>query len=117
MNAQLPVAELKHALAGLSKIIPKRTKLEVLHCVLIRTDGGTLRLSATDLEHCATYHPAAASVSEPGPDVVVDVQRLKDSLGLSSHGDAVLSLTSTGLLRVAVKSERGSTEMVQRCRP
>ena len=112
MNVLLTVAELKFALAGLLRIIPKRANLEVLHGVLIQTSGLHLRVSATDLESCATYHASNANVAEPGPNVAVDVQRLKDALGLSSQGDVVLSLTASGLLRVSVKSERGTSEMV-----
>lgn len=50
----LPVAELKPALTGLSKIITKRTTLPVLGCVLVqRNPDGWITLTATDLDSTA----------------------------------------------------------------
>jgi DNA polymerase III sliding clamp (beta) subunit (PCNA family) len=51
----LPLAELKNALTGLSKIIPRRQTLPILGAVKIeRTIDGWVALTATDLEHYAT---------------------------------------------------------------
>ena len=51
----LPVAELKPALMGLSKIISRRTTLPVLGCLLVqRNPDGWITLTATDLDSTAS---------------------------------------------------------------
>ena len=72
----LPIAELKPALAGLSKIIQKRTTLPVLSCIRIdRTKDGWTTLTGTDLEAFVTVRleePAAgeqASMLVPLEDI------------------------------------------------
>ena len=51
----LPIAELKPALAGLSKVIAKRCTLPVLGTIKIeRTKDGWIALTGTDLDHHVT---------------------------------------------------------------
>src|SRR4051812_41396608 len=51
----LPLAELKNALIGLGKVIPKRQTLPILGTVKIeRTSDGWVALTATDLDCFAT---------------------------------------------------------------
>src|SRR5512137_2808023 len=78
MNNQieLPVSELKTALAGLNKIVSKSTCLPVLKNVRVtRTIAGQVTLQATDLEIAATYQ---AEAQQPGPlcDVLVPTEPL-----------------------------------------
>src|SRR5476651_2165070 len=58
----LPIAELKPALAGLSKVVNSRATLPVLHHVKIeRTADGWIALTGTDLDRFVTMrleHPA-----------------------------------------------------------
>ena len=58
----LPIAELKPALAGLSKVISPKANLPVLHHVKIeRTSDGWIALTGTDLDRFVTMrleHPA-----------------------------------------------------------
>jgi DNA polymerase III sliding clamp (beta) subunit (PCNA family) len=62
----LPMAELKPALAGLGKIIGKRSALPVLGYVRIaRTQEGHLELSGTDLQHSVTALLPGSDQGEP----------------------------------------------------
>lgn len=62
----LPVAELKPALTGLGKIIPRQATLPVLQCLLIeRTAEGWVCLTATDLERYVTVRLEQPAEGEP----------------------------------------------------
>ncbi|MEN9575301.1 MAG: hypothetical protein RL514_3156 [Verrucomicrobiota bacterium] len=63
---ELPVAEWKTALTGLSKVISKRTSLPVLEQLRVtRTAAGAVTLQATDLDVSATYLAAQPNAGEP----------------------------------------------------
>lgn len=60
----LPVAELKSALAGLGRVIPKRISLAILGNVKVRQHAsGLIDLTVTDLEHTLSY-----SMDHRGPE-------------------------------------------------
>ncbi len=59
----LPIAELKPALAGLSKVIAKRTLPVLGNIKLERTADGWIALTGTDLDHYVTVR-----LEQPGPD-------------------------------------------------
>src|SRR6202453_727437 len=62
----LPIAELKPALAGLSKIILKRATLPVLSCLRIeRTKDGWIALTSTDLDAFVTVRLEEPAAGEP----------------------------------------------------
>ncbi|WP_232289495.1 DNA polymerase III subunit beta [Verrucomicrobium spinosum] len=62
----LPVAELKSALSGFSKIIPKNSTLPVLQCLKIeRTQEGWICLTATDLDRFVTLRLEQPAKGEP----------------------------------------------------
>ena len=89
----LPVAELKPALTGLSKIISRRTTLPVLgHLLVQRNSDGWTTLAATDLDTTASVRleqpgeggPASLLIPfaelqktvkscKPGEDITVEV--------------------------------------------
>lgn len=58
-------AELKEAVAGLSKVVNQRASIPILACVRIDAEGKAIRLTGTDLNQVATYEIAAESVSAP----------------------------------------------------
>ena len=63
---ELPVAEWKTALTGLSKVISKRTSLPVLeHLRVTRTAAGAVTLQVTDLDVTCTYQAAQPNAGEP----------------------------------------------------
>jgi DNA polymerase III sliding clamp (beta) subunit (PCNA family) len=65
-NITLPANELKTAVAGLNKIISKRTTLPVIGFVRIeRVQAGGITISATDLDAFASYQFENASEGEP----------------------------------------------------
>ena len=56
MQITLPVSELKSALPGLAKVLPRTASLPILHHLhLSRSASGVLKLQATDLSSFATY--------------------------------------------------------------
>lgn len=62
----LPVAELRTALAGLGKVIPKRITLAVLGNVRVRRHGsGLIDLTVTDLDRTLTYSMNHRGQAEP----------------------------------------------------
>ena len=76
MNLTFPRSELKTAIQGLSRIVPKRSSLPVLQSVRFAADGGAVTVSATDLDKTATYcfeNAAQAGSSEP---FLVELQQL-----------------------------------------
>lgn len=63
---KLPVAELKSALTGLAKVIPKRSTLPVLGCVRIEvTADAQIQLTVTDLSTSLIVTLPSASEGEP----------------------------------------------------
>jgi DNA polymerase III sliding clamp (beta) subunit (PCNA family) len=65
----LPVSELKSALAGLGRVIHRKSTLPVLQTLkLSRNSAGRVSLSATDLDAFVTYH-----VEQPHPGEALDV--------------------------------------------
>jgi DNA polymerase III sliding clamp (beta) subunit (PCNA family) len=82
MNTEitLPVAEWKHALTGLNKVIGRRTTLPVLQTVRVTRDGqGCVRLSATNLDTFATYR-AETPQAGPAADLLVPAEPLNRTL-------------------------------------
>lgn len=80
----LPVAELKEALPGLTKVIGKSRTLPVLQTVRInRNPEGIVTLHATDLDSFLTY---TAKTTQPGSptDVLVPVDQLTKATKCSS---------------------------------
>lgn len=67
----LPVAELKPALTGLGKIIPRNSPLPELQCLRIeRTPEGWVCLTATDLDRHVTLRLEEPAGGEPGAILV-----------------------------------------------
>lgn len=63
---QIPVSELKIALAGLTKVINKRTSLPVLSCLRLTSQpNGPVRLQATNLDDFLTLACQSPSPLEP----------------------------------------------------
>ena len=64
MQITLPVSELKSALPGFAKVLPRSAALPVLHHLhLSRSSSGVLKLQATDISSFATYR---FTKTEPG---------------------------------------------------
>jgi DNA polymerase III sliding clamp (beta) subunit (PCNA family) len=62
----LPMAELKPALNGLSKIIPRRITLPIIGAVKIhRSNEGWIPLTGTDLDQFATVRLQQPAPGEP----------------------------------------------------
>src|ERR1700744_947312 len=90
MNSiKLPIAELKPALAGLSKIISKRSSLPVLSCVRIdRTKDGWITLTGTDLDSFVTVRLEEPSTGDAASILVPFEDLVKTTKGCSA-GEAI----------------------------
>ena len=75
MKFTLTRATLKEALAGLSRVTPRKTHLPILAAVQIEAKDGRVRLSATNLDQYATF-TAECGVQKPGTSVV-EMEKLK----------------------------------------
>jgi len=66
MRVEIDRKELKAALAGLARVVPRRVTLPVLNTVLIRADAAGVKLHGTDLEESISYHATGATVEAEG---------------------------------------------------
>jgi len=86
---KLPVAELKEALPGLTKIIGKSRTLPVLQTVRInRNSEGIVTLHATDLDSHLTY-TAKGTQQGPAEEVLVPVDQLTKATKCSSPKEEI----------------------------
>ena len=110
ITLELPAAELKTALTGLSKIISKRTTLPVLeHLRVTRTDNGAVTLQATDLDATAVYQAEQPSPGEPC-DFLVPFESLNK---LVKGSKEPVQLTVEAKDKVQVRTCIGTSAMAQ----
>jgi DNA polymerase-3 subunit beta len=78
MQLTIPRSELKQAVAGLSRVVPKRATLPVLQTVRFTHEGGRTTVSGTDLDQSLAYRFATANVDGGGTFLVglADLQLL-----------------------------------------
>lgn len=86
----LPIAELKPALAGLGKVIAKRTLLPVLGNIKIeRTKDGWIALSGTDLDHHITVRLEQPGEGEPAA-LLIPYEELLKTCRACGNGEEIL---------------------------
>lgn len=78
MQLTIPHVELKQALAGLTRVVPKRATLPVLQMVRFAHEGGRITVAGTDLDQNLTYRFASATAQGEGAFLVglADLQLL-----------------------------------------
>jgi len=95
----LPVSELKQALAGFGRVIPRRSTLPELQAIrLSRNSEGRVSLSATDLDAFVTYH-VEQSVPGDTVDVLLPFEQVNKTLKGYS-GDLVVIPESMSSVKV-----------------
>lgn len=78
MKLTIKRAELKHALQGLGKVIPRKSStLPVLQCVRFMDDRTGVTATATDLDQTVSYRFPKSALVESGTSVVLELQHLK----------------------------------------
>jgi len=83
-NIEIPVADLKTVLPGLSKIVSKRTSLPVLSCVKVTLDQDrTLRIQASNLDQIVTARLNKPFNGKPGEMLVFRFNRNDTFAGVS----------------------------------
>ena len=96
---EIPIAELKHALTGLGKVISTRASLPILGYVRIDPDGpDTVRLQGTDLEAYATCRISARNLDN-FPACTLPLDQLT-KLAKASKGDVALLAEDDGKFTV-----------------
>ena len=91
-NIEIPVADLKTVLPGLSKIVSKRSALPVLSCVKVTlAQDRTLRIQANNLEQIVTARFNKPFNGKPG-EMLVPLEELS---GMAKHcaGDDTIELS------------------------
>ena len=103
-------AELLKALQTVSGAVPTKSTLPILECILFEEDGGTLRLSATDLE-ISIVQKIDVSVEVDGPSrVAVPAKRLIDTLRALPNGPVRFSADAE--FNVVLDTDKGHYKMV-----
>ena len=90
MKLSISTAELKTALAGLSKVVNQRASVPVLSCLRLDAEGQTVRLTGTSIDQTATY---TITVAEPVPapvSVLIPIDALQSVLKTAQGPDIVI---------------------------
>jgi DNA polymerase III sliding clamp (beta) subunit (PCNA family) len=88
-NIEMPVADLKNVLPGLSKIVSKRTSLPVLGCVKVTLgEDRTLRIQANNLEQTVTARLNKPYQGKPG-EMLVPLDELASIAKRCSGNDTI----------------------------
>ncbi len=66
MKITLPRKELKEAVLGLARVVPRKATLPVLQCVRLSVDEAFIRMTATDLDQTLTYRFTEARAEGTG---------------------------------------------------
>ncbi len=92
MQLTIPHVELKQALAGLTRVVPKRATLPVLQMVRFAHEGGRITVAGTDLDQNLAYRFAQATAQGEGAFLVglADLQLLAKG----AEGDVGLKAVS-----------------------
>lgn len=96
MNTEItiPVSDLKAALPGLAKIVPRHSSLPVLQCIKVSQDRDTIRLQAQNLNECATVR-LPSSAGDGSGQILVPLD-LVTKIAKGCAADQTLRLVSTG---------------------
>ena len=110
----LPVQELKPALAGLSKIIARKSTLPVLGCIRIeRTNTGRIKLAATDLDTSAIVQLDTTTQGEP-VKLLIGYDDL-NNIAKGCGRDDSLILAPVDKNKVAIRFPVGGQMIEHRC--
>ena len=92
MQLTIPHVELKQALAGLTRVVPKRATLPVLQMVRFAHEGGRITVAGTDLDQNLAYRFAHATAQGEGAFLIglADLQLLAKG----AEGDVGLKAVS-----------------------
>lgn len=110
----IPVAELKPALAGFGKVIPKRIPLTVLGYVRVeRTAEHHIKLTATDLDHSATFTLDQREQGDPAA-ILLPLEDLANAAKSCGRGDC-LTLAKIEEDQAAIRFTVGGQQLEHRC--
>jgi DNA polymerase III sliding clamp (beta) subunit (PCNA family) len=110
----LPVAELKSALAGLGKVIPKRSTLTLFNFIRVRQSAtGQVDLTTTDLDHTAIYSMKHRGSTEPTL-LLVPIEDLNNIVKSCSAADT-LTLEQSSDDAIAIRFPVGGQSAEHHC--
>ena len=87
MQLTIPRSELKQALTGLSRVVPKRATLPVLQKVRVEVKHDRTTVTGTDLDQVLTYRSKDAKANEAG-SFLIGIEHLQ-ALSKGPDGDAI----------------------------
>ena len=110
---KLPIGELKNALSGLTKVVPRSTTLPVLGMIHVERDRqGWVHLTATDLDTFLCLRlEAPAQIGEPAKCLVPFAELQK--LGKTCPADETLELEALGVDQLLLRVRIGSHPIEQ----
>jgi DNA polymerase-3 subunit beta len=106
-------ADLLKALQTVSGAVPSKSTLPILECILFEQDGGTLRLSATDLEISIRQKlavPLDRDASDGPSRVAVPAKRLIDTL--RALPELPVGFEADESFNVTLRTDQGRYKMV-----
>ena len=100
--------DLLNELSAIQSVIERKTTIPILSNLLMEADGGSVRITATDLDQ-AIRTSCAAKVKKPG-SCTIPARKLFDYVKLLAEGDVSIKLLENHW--VQIRSGRSNTKMV-----
>ena len=97
IHVQIPCTELKHVLAGLARVIPRRATLPILGDVRIAAELDQITFTGTDLEQVAVYRSTSAKILRSGEAVIVEHEKLRSAIESAGTSDVVLEASAESM--------------------
>ena len=97
MRIQIPTAELKTAVTGLSKVVNVRAPVPILACLRLDAEGRTVRLTGTDISQVAVYEVTVAGPVSAPVSVLIPLAELHTVLKTAQGPDIEIEPGKDGL--------------------
>ena len=107
MKLLLPRAELKEALAGLSKVVNARANLSILSHVQLDAEGQTVRLTGTDISQTAVYTITVAEPVSAPVSLLIPLAELQAVLKIAQGPDIEIEPGGDALTITATVAGQG----------
>ncbi len=104
MKFTIPARELDHALDGMLRVLPRKTRMPVLNGIDARTEDGRVVLRAGDLDTAVSYTCVSAVATEGGRCVFADARRLRQLVRHARNDEVHVrtnALQELGMVRMA----------------
>tara|TARA_Y100000996_G_scaffold27734_1_gene19684 strand:- start:1716 stop:2825 length:1110 start_codon:yes stop_codon:yes gene_type:complete len=107
MNFKINNADLIEALKNLNRVVPNRSTLPILSCVLFSSDGERLNLRATDLEVSLSFS-LKSNITEPF-NIAIPISKILSICSSLDNEDLNFSISN---YKVEIKTEFGEYKIM-----